>query len=77
VQNMDYWKYYDSESDTLYLEDPRLSQVGLPPGWRKEQDENEQWFVNDSTGDETEYDPRLTPDSFKSRGVELEVFDLV
>jgi hypothetical protein len=35
------------------------------------------WFVNDETGEETEYDPRLRPEALLERGVALRVFDVL
>jgi hypothetical protein len=34
-------------------------------------------FVNDKTGKETEYDPRLSPEALLERGVALRVFNVL
>lgn len=70
-------------------QDPR---VPLPPDWRYmygsfEQPEStepelienatEKWFENEKTGEKTYYDPRLTPDRLKERGVAIRGIILV
>ncbi|PMD34559.1 HET-domain-containing protein [Hyaloscypha variabilis F] len=73
--------FINRESGKLYVEDPRLEGVPLPEGWRKEEHANEEyfpWFVNDSTGEDNGYfDPRLSVEALGSRGVKLQVFDLI
>lgn len=63
------------------VEDPRLDGVPLPPGWRvaSHDCENEYMlFSNDDTGEiDVWYDPRLSPESLKERGVHLQDFALV
>jgi hypothetical protein len=34
-------------------------------------------FVNDETGEETEFDPRLRPEALLERGITLRVFDVI
>jgi hypothetical protein len=34
-------------------------------------------FVNDETGEETQYDPRLSPEALLERGVALRAFDVL
>ena len=71
----------DSESGKFQVEDPRLAGVRLPAGWGRKRHLVEEfwtWFVNDETREDNGYfDPRLNLDELKSRGVELEVFDLI
>ncbi|KIM98306.1 hypothetical protein OIDMADRAFT_20051 [Oidiodendron maius Zn] len=77
----DYWAFADRESGKLQVEDPRLAGVRLPAGWRRKKHPGEEfwtWFVNDETREDNGYfDPRLNLDELKSRGVELEAFDLI
>jgi len=68
-------------SGEFYREDPRLEGVALPEGWRRKEHADEEylsWFVNDSTGEDIgNFDPRLSPEALESRGIKLQVFDLV
>jgi hypothetical protein len=74
---------YDEKRSTL--KDPRLGP--LPQGWQirysggQEVDEdgnfNIFWFTNENSGEETHFDPRLTKDALRERGVEMLEFILV
>lgn len=74
---------YDETRSTL--EDPRFGP--LPPEWRivyeggeeTDKDGNLSYrsFVNDTTGEETWADPRLTKDALIQRGVDIKEFILV
>jgi hypothetical protein len=69
-------------------EDPRLP---LPPGWRyrygsseifqqhteEEALKAEMWFENVETKEESNFDPRLTPEALRERGVDVQEFVLV
>ncbi|KAL8841284.1 MAG: hypothetical protein Q9176_003377 [Flavoplaca citrina] len=69
---------FDSETQTVHLHDPRLGP--LPAGWRIGNHKNDyayNRFVNDMTGEDTGYDPRLEPEALKARGVDLREFRLV
>lgn len=79
-RELDYLGPYDKSSGTFRAEDPRLA-YELPSGWTRKphaNDEFEPWFVNDETGEDMNtFDPRLTPEALRARGVELEEFRLV
>ncbi|KAI4173796.1 MAG: hypothetical protein LQ346_008354 [Caloplaca aetnensis] len=70
--------FVDQETGDHLFEDPRLGE--LPPGWRREDPESPadpyNWFVNDETGERTEFpiDPRMTADALRARGVPLQEF---
>jgi hypothetical protein len=60
-------------------EDPRLSGIPLPAGWRKKIYENNKFetrFLNDETGDDSWVDPRMNAEELKKRGVKLQEFIL-
>jgi hypothetical protein len=71
------WQFYDRETKSFSNEDPRLRKIELPVGWSRAKHAGDIFFVNEETGEETWYDPGLRAESFKSRGVELEVFELI
>jgi hypothetical protein len=60
-------------------EDPRLGP--LPMGWRKTKMVDyplEEWFIKDETvEDPTTYDPRLSPEALREKGVDLKVSELI
>ena len=63
----------------IRVEDPRLGP--LPPGWRVRDHEKRHlrnWYVNDSTGEgyDMDYDPRMTTEALRARGVKLAEFKL-
>ncbi|KAI4281776.1 MAG: hypothetical protein L6R38_003431 [Xanthoria sp. 2 TBL-2021] len=73
-----YWLFLDSTTGQTHVDDPRLGP--LPAGWRYKSHKEEDawnWFVNDGTGEDTVFDPRLEPDMLKARGVELHEFRLI
>jgi hypothetical protein len=72
-----YWQFYNRETKSFSSEDPRLRKIELPVGWSKAEDDGDIFFVNEETGEKTWFDPRLKAESFKSRGVELEVFKIL
>ena len=75
-----YYVFLDLETGNFQPEDPRLSLITLPPGWRKKDHELGEWFeifVNDTTGEETLYNPRLTAEALKERGVDIQILNLV
>lgn len=75
-----YFTFLNSETRSLQVEDPRLSQVPLPLGWRKVSHEFEGYwmvFVNVISGQRIPYDPRLTAEALKQRGVDIRTFNLV
>jgi hypothetical protein len=78
-----------ANANTTTQQDPRAP---LPPGWRyiygsieepqeiepdNEDEMTEVWFENVVTGESTQYDPRLTPEALRQRGVELQELVLV
>ena len=71
--------FFDKETDQYQLDNPRLSP--LPNGWRVKSHAEEAWwnrYVNENTGEDAgEFDPRLTPESLKQRGVNLQEFRLI
>jgi hypothetical protein len=76
-----YWTgFIDGATNTWIPEDPRLGGVPLPTGWDRKRHENEMVdsiFVNDTTGEETQYDPRLRVEPLLQRGIELQEFELI
>jgi len=76
-----YWGFLNSETGIIQGEDPRLSQISLPTGWKVKNHELkwwQNWVVNDISGEDKGYgDPRLLPESLRERGVEIQRFDLV
>ena len=73
------WAHVDHTSGHIYPEDPRLGP--LPNNWTRTSHARESfwtWFVNKVTGEELKYDhdPRITIEAFKTRGVELQTFNL-
>jgi hypothetical protein len=69
------WRFLQRETGIVSAEDPRLGDTELPLGWRRNSS-IEGGFLNDKTGVRTMYDPGLTA-AFLSRGVTLEVFEIV
>jgi hypothetical protein len=62
--------FLNSDTGSCQPEDPRLSQVPLPLGWRKELDEWSERFTSDISKEEIEvYDPRLTAVALGQRRV--------
>lgn len=76
--------YHNSDTDTTCVDDPRLIDWALPPGW-----EPMPWtrtrddpiacakYRNKTTGEEINSDPRLLPQGLVERGIPCEVIDLV
>ncbi|KAE9375045.1 hypothetical protein N431DRAFT_335433 [Stipitochalara longipes BDJ] len=72
--------FLNSKDGSFHSEDPRLSQIPLPLGWRRKLHEDEEWwpwFINDITMEEGHQDPRLTAEAFRERGVAVQTFSLV
>jgi hypothetical protein len=70
--------YLELASGVVQCEDPRLGK--LPQGWKLGDHDRmhlQPLFVNEETGEDTWYDPRLTPEALKARGVDVEYFDLI
>ena len=71
--------FFNKETNQYQLDDPRLGP--LPDGWRvKNHSEEASWncYVNENTGEDAgEFDPRLTPEALKQRGVNLQKFRLI
>jgi hypothetical protein len=76
-----YWTgFIEGDTNTWRPEDPRLEDVPLPTGWERKSHESElvdTIFVNGSTGEETQYDPRLRVEPLRERGVQLQEFVLI
>jgi hypothetical protein len=82
--NEDEQSYYpvflNSEAYSFQTEDPRLSHIPLPLGWRKRRHRKEEWyhrFVNDITGEGMSGDPRLSTEALRERGVDIQALNLV
>ena len=78
----EYSGYYDAfldhQTGEFQIEDPRLGP--LPAGWYiGDHEERDAWnfYANDETGEETTFDPRMTPEALTARGVEMREFQLV
>jgi hypothetical protein len=72
--------FLNTENNSYQWVDPRLSEVPLPVGWRKKKHKMEEWiqlFMNDITGEETNFDPRLTAESLRERGVDIQTLNLI
>lgn len=70
------WRFLHRETHIVSAEDPRLVDIELPLGWRRNRD-TEGEYLNYETGERTTHDPRLTVEFLKSRGIALEVFEIV
>jgi hypothetical protein len=70
------WRFLHRDTGIVSAEDPRLVDIELPLGWRRTS-YTEGEFLNDETRERTMYDPRLTAEFLKSRGVALEIFEIV
>lgn len=78
-QGRHYTLFLNSETGSFQAEDPRLSQVPLPLGWRKDSHELEEWlerFSNDKE-ESVSFDPRLTAEALKQRGVDIQTINLI
>ena len=74
----DYPAFLNRLSGEFQIEDPRLGL--LPAGWYVEshREENAQnFYANDKTGERTWFNPRMTPEALTARGVEMREFKLV
>ena len=75
----DYQCLFNAENNQYQLDDPRLGP--LPNGWRVKSHAEEaswNWYVNENTGEDSgDFDPRLTPEALKQRGVNVEEFRLI
>jgi len=72
--------FLNSETGSFQAEDPRLSYVPLPLGWRKKRHGHEEWverFINDISGEDNIFDPRLTAERLKQRGVDMRTLNIV
>ena len=70
--------FFNAVTGNSQIEHPRLGP--LPAGWRVRRHAGEaayNLYVNTNTGEEIRFDPRLTPDVLKARGVDIEEFKLV
>ncbi|KAK6957164.1 hypothetical protein Daesc_002450 [Daldinia eschscholtzii] len=77
--------YYNEEVGTLYRDHQRLQEVPVPLGW----EEVTEWkksradplyckrFYNKETDETINWDPRLSPEAFRERGVPIETITLV
>ncbi|OTB14618.1 hypothetical protein K445DRAFT_319029 [Daldinia sp. EC12] len=77
--------YYNEEVGTLYRDHQRLQEVPVPFGW----EEITEWkksradplyckrFYNKETDETINWDPRLSPEAFRERGVPIETITLV
>ena len=73
-----YYAFLDHQTGEFETEDPRLGP--LPARWYvSDHEEKDAWniYANDETGEETEFDPRMTPEALTARGVELREYQLV
>ena len=71
--------FFNKETNQYRLDDPRLGP--LPNGWQVSSHRREAWwnqYVNEITGEDAGiYDPRLSPEALKQRGVQLQKFRLI
>ncbi|KAK0510554.1 hypothetical protein JMJ35_006986 [Cladonia borealis] len=73
-----YINFLDHQTGKFQIEDPRLGL--LPAGWYIcDHEEKDAWslYANDETGEETFFDPRMSPEALTARGVEMREFQLV
>ena len=73
-----YYAFLNHQTGEFQIEDPRLGP--LPDGWYiSDHEEKDAWtlYANDETGEETRFDPRMTPEALTARGVEMREFQLV
>lgn len=77
-------KYFNSTSNTVSREDPRLSNLPLLPEWEPIEWERTredpifcQKFKNNVTGEGINSDPRLLPEALMATGINLETIKLV
>ena len=73
-----YPAFFNHQTGEFQPEDPRRGP--LPAGWYiSDHEEKDIWnlYANDETGEETDFDPRMTPEALTARGVELREFQLV
>lgn len=73
--------YYDEATDELTEEDPRLEPL---VEWERvhsdrtgDDPETFQRFKDLTTGEVINYDPRMSPEALRKRGVPLEMFSLI
>jgi hypothetical protein len=71
------WAYLNQKTGKLQTVDPRLGP--LPRAWSSSARDNEarETFRNHETREETIWDPRLSSEELRKRGVSVQVFDLV
>ena len=78
-QSQNYWDIFvDRENGVWQIDDPRLG--AIPDGWFKEEHRDQHvyhMFRNKSTGLSNCFDPRMSPESLRSRGVDIREFQLV
>jgi hypothetical protein len=75
-----YRAFLNSDTGPFQAEDPRLSSVDLPVGWRKIRGhELEEWveLFNNAREGTVHQDPRLTAEALKQCGVDIQTFDLI
>ena len=73
-----YYAFLDDHTGEFQIEDPRLGP--LPAGWYiGDHKRKDAWnlYANDETGEETFFDPRMTPEALTARGVEIREFQLM
>ena len=74
----DYEAFLNHQTSEFQVEDPRLGP--LPVGWYISDHEGKDaanLYANEETGEETWFDPRMTPEALTARGVEMREFQLV
>ncbi|KAM0799809.1 heterokaryon incompatibility protein-domain-containing protein [Usnea florida] len=75
--------YYDAfinrDTDIVQIEDPRLGP--LPPGWRIADHIDKHmvnWYTNEAAGIfDSDFDPRMSPEALRARGIDLQEYRLV
>lgn len=70
--------FVNAVTGNIQIEDPRVGP--LPAEWRVRSHAKEaavNLYVNNDTGEKTFFDPRMTPDALKARGVDIKEFKLV
>ena len=73
-----YLAFLNHHTGKFQMEDPRLGP--LPDGWYISDHtlkNARNYYANDETGEESWFDPRMTPEALTARGVEMREFQLV
>lgn len=79
VTTIDYGAFVDRDTGIVQVEDPRLGP--LPPGWRIANHRDKHvinTYTNEAAGIfRSKFDPRMSPEALKARGIDLQEYRLV